>query len=231
VTRALAVEVRRRFVPVEVIEHRGERLPAVQLLRGLGSLSLHVDEEVGVLGEERLLPLGVAAIFAVRVGIEELPDRQAVSHLCWCDLSGAGRHGHLSYWLTGFRKADQVHTGKRAADLLQLPSRAQAAEVDDEEASGLEYPGDLGVSVIVVAGNKDHLLCVVDDAQWLDGASVQVLAFAARRLLAESVAIVFAMRVPTEERELAGLPELLGSSGHVRGHACRVAFPNRSLRC
>src|SRR4051794_5399817 len=52
------------------------------------------------------------------------------------------------------------------------------------------------------------LLCVVDDAQWLDAASAQVLGFVSRRLLAESVAIVFAVREPTGARELAGLPEL-----------------------
>src|ERR1700757_2179960 len=52
------------------------------------------------------------------------------------------------------------------------------------------------------------LLCVVDDAQWLDSASAQVLAFAARRLLAESVAVVFAVREPSNERDLIGLPEL-----------------------
>src|SRR4051794_4297707 len=52
------------------------------------------------------------------------------------------------------------------------------------------------------------LLCFVDDAQWLDAASAQVLGFVARRLLAESVAIVFAVRDPTDERELVGLPEL-----------------------
>jgi DNA-binding CsgD family transcriptional regulator len=52
------------------------------------------------------------------------------------------------------------------------------------------------------------LLCVVDDAQWLDGASAQVLGFVARRLLAESVALVFAVRDPAEQRELVGLPEL-----------------------
>ncbi len=48
----------------------------------------------------------------------------------------------------------------------------------------------------------------MDDFQWLDDASVQVLGFVARRLLAEHVALVFAVREPTERRELAGLPEL-----------------------
>ena len=52
------------------------------------------------------------------------------------------------------------------------------------------------------------LYCVVDDAQWLDRASAQALGFIARRLLAEPVALVFAVRGPSEERELIGLPEL-----------------------
>jgi DNA-binding CsgD family transcriptional regulator len=57
-----------------------------------------------------------------------------------------------------------------------------------------------------VAGERP-LLCVVDDAQWLDRASAQALAFAARRLLAEPVALIFATREPAEE--FTGLPEQL----------------------
>jgi len=50
------------------------------------------------------------------------------------------------------------------------------------------------------------LLCLVDDAQWLDRASAQVLVFAARRLLAEPVGLVFAARDPGQE--LGGLADL-----------------------
>src|SRR5208283_1941754 len=64
------------------------------------------------------------------------------------------------------------------------------------------------LSLLSAVAEERPLLCVVDDAQWLDGASGQALGFVARRLLAESVAIVFAVRGPSEERALAGLPQL-----------------------
>src|SRR3989440_4355641 len=53
------------------------------------------------------------------------------------------------------------------------------------------------------------LVCLVDDAQWLDQASLQALEFVARRLFAESVALVFAVRQSGAEPLLAGLPELV----------------------
>src|SRR3954447_17274241 len=52
------------------------------------------------------------------------------------------------------------------------------------------------------------LLCLVDDAQWLDAASGLILGFVARRLLAESVAIVVAIREPSERQDFDGLPDL-----------------------
>jgi DNA-binding CsgD family transcriptional regulator len=57
-----------------------------------------------------------------------------------------------------------------------------------------------------VAGERP-LVCLVDDQQWLDHASAQILAFVARRLETESLGLVFAARVLGSE--LAGLPELM----------------------
>jgi DNA-binding CsgD family transcriptional regulator len=64
------------------------------------------------------------------------------------------------------------------------------------------------LSLMAAAANNQPLLCVIDDAQWLDQVSVQTLAFVARRLLAEPVALVFAARDLGAEA-LAGLPELV----------------------
>src|SRR5882757_7325045 len=64
------------------------------------------------------------------------------------------------------------------------------------------------LSLMAAAATDQPLLCVIDDAQWLDQVSVQTLGFVARRLLADPVALVFAART-TGGQVLAGLPELV----------------------
>ena len=64
------------------------------------------------------------------------------------------------------------------------------------------------LNLLAEAAEKQPLVCVIDDAQWLDNASALTIAFVARRLQAESVGLVLAIRQPHEVREFTGLPEL-----------------------
>jgi DNA-binding CsgD family transcriptional regulator/tetratricopeptide (TPR) repeat protein len=64
------------------------------------------------------------------------------------------------------------------------------------------------LSLLAAIAEEQPLLCVVEDAQWLDQASCQVLAIAARRLHAESVVMLVAIREPCAAPEFEGLPEL-----------------------
>jgi DNA-binding CsgD family transcriptional regulator len=73
------------------------------------------------------------------------------------------------------------------------------------------------LSLLAEVAEEGPLVCIIDDAHWLDRVSAQTLAFVARRLLAERIALVFAVREPSEH-ELVGFGELV-----VRGLSDRDA--------
>ncbi|MGW2192983.1 ATP-binding protein [Streptosporangium sp. NPDC001682] len=64
------------------------------------------------------------------------------------------------------------------------------------------------LNLLADVAEKKPLVCLVDDAQWLDRVSAQTLAFVARRLLAEPIGLVLAVRGSHLEPELTGLPQL-----------------------
>jgi DNA-binding CsgD family transcriptional regulator len=86
-------------------------------------------------------------------------------------------------------------------DALSVAFGLSAGTAPDRFLVGLA-----ALSLLSETAEDQPLVCVVDDAQWLDRASAQTLSFVARRLLAESVAVVFATRKPSAD--FSGLPEL-----------------------
>ena len=99
---------------------------------------------------------------------------------------------------------------------LPEPQRDALAVALGLEAGKAPNPYLVGLAVLGLlseAAEEQPLLCLVDDAQWLDRASARALAFVARRLLAERIALVFAAREMGDA--LTGLAELhLGPLGH-----------------
>jgi DNA-binding CsgD family transcriptional regulator len=65
------------------------------------------------------------------------------------------------------------------------------------------------LTLMAEVAEQHPLLCVVDDAQWLDDASAQILLFVGRRLLAERIALICAARSDIDNEPLSGLPELV----------------------
>ena len=98
--------------------------------------------------------------------------------------------------------------------LGRLPGPQHAALATAFGLSSGTPPDRLFIGLAVLSllsdmAQEQPLLCVVDDAQWLDGVSAQALAFVARRLQAESVVLLFATREAPQPDELSSLPDLL----------------------
>ena len=115
------------------------------------------------------------------------------------ELAFAGLHQLCAPFLD---RLDRLPGPQR--DALRTAFGLLAGDAPDRFLVGLAL-----LSLLSDVAEEQPLVCVVDDAQWLDHASAQALAFVARRLGAESVALVFAVREPAAERYLTGLTELV----------------------
>lgn len=87
-------------------------------------------------------------------------------------------------------------------DALQITFGKTPGPVPDRFMVGLGV-----LSLLSEVAAERPLVCIVDDEQWLDRASAQILAFVARRLGTEALGLVFGARVPSSE--LTGLPALM----------------------
>jgi len=113
------------------------------------------------------------------------------------ELAFAGLHQLCAPFLD---RIEHLPAPQRAA--LETALGLRQGDAPDRFAVGLAVLG-----LLADAARDRPLVCVVDDAQWLDRASAQALAFVARHLATEPVAVVFAVR-PDAGQDLAGLAEL-----------------------
>jgi DNA-binding CsgD family transcriptional regulator len=160
----------------------------VEAVRGGRSGALVVHGEAGV-GKTVLLEDAIASAAGMRIarvaGVESEMELAyaALQQLCAQMLEGL----------------DRLPDPQREA--LGVVFGLRAGEAPDRFLVGLA-----ALSLLADAASKQPLLCVVDDAQWLDRASAQAIGFVARRLFAEQVALVVATRQPGGE--FRDLPEL-----------------------
>ena len=154
-----------------------------------GVLVLH--GEVGV-GKTALLDWAAGTAADMRVVRVAAAESEA-------DLGFAGLHQLLAPLLDGL---DRLPGPQRAA--LELAFGRSEGPPPERFLVGLA-----ALTLLTDAAATRPVLCVVDNGQWLDSESAEVLAFVARRLLADQVGMLFAVR-DGERRavKLSGLPEL-----------------------
>jgi DNA-binding CsgD family transcriptional regulator len=178
--------------PAEVLHDRRDEREVLggllEAVRGGQSRVLVVSGEPGV-GKTALLGSAIGAASGFRVlraaGVESEMELAfaALQQLC-APLMG---------------RLDRLPAPQQ--DALGVAFGLRAGDAPDRFLVGLAV-----LSLWAEAAEEQPLLCVVDDAQWLDRASAQTLVFVARRLLAESVALLLVTREPGDELE--GLPKL-----------------------
>src|SRR5215204_1181819 len=178
-------------------------------LRGRGSECALLDELVAAIrrGESQSLVLrgeaGIGKTALLEYLIDSAPDAtivRAVGVQSDMELPYAALHQLCGPLLD---RLQALPAPQRRA--MEIVFGVTAGEAPDRFLVGLAV-----LSLFSEVAEQRPLLCVVDDAQWLDQASALTLAFVARRLLAEPVAIIFAAREPGEELQHVSELEVFG---------------------
>ncbi|MDQ1479125.1 MAG: hypothetical protein QOE62_4354 [Actinomycetota bacterium] len=179
--------------PAEVLHGRRVEREALggllEAVRGGQSRVLVVSGEAGV-GKTALLQSAISSASGFRV-------TRAVGVESEMELAFAALQQLCAPMLD---RLDRLPAPQR--DALAVAFGLSTGNAPDRFLVGLAV-----LSLVADVAEEQPLLCIVDDVQWLDRASAQALVFVARRLLAESVALVLATREPNEE--LRGFPMLV----------------------
>ena len=186
------VRVLPRFTPPALVGRRRERELLDQRLRAVragDSSALVLRGEPGI-GKTALLEYAIASAADLRI-------LRAAGVESEMELPFAGLHQLCAPLLD---RLDRLPGPQRVA--LATAFGLSEGAVPDRLFVGLAV-----LSLLADVAGERPLVCVIDDAQWLDHASAQALGLVARRLLAESVLMLFAAREPGEA--LRGLPELV----------------------
>ncbi|MFJ9712073.1 AAA family ATPase [Streptomyces sp. NPDC101234] len=179
--------------PPALVGRQRECAALDNLLAGLrdgGSRVLVVRGEAGI-GKSVLLECMAAQ--ASRVQVTWARGVEADMELPYASL-----HQVCAPFLDGVEELPQPQR-----DALRVAFGTAVGDPPDRFLVGLAV-----LTLLTRASETRPVLVLVDDAQWLDQVSRQTLEFVARRLLAEPVAMVFAVRDPEGQSALAGLPAL-----------------------
>src|SRR5436305_6203809 len=117
------------------------------------------------------------------------------------ELAFAGLHQLCAPMLDG---ADGLPAPQQNALRVAFGLQNDGTAVPDRFLVALAVLG-----LLAAAADARPLVCLIDDAHWLDRASAQALVFVARRLQAERIAFFYAARQPSQEDQFAGLPQLV----------------------
>src|SRR5712691_2712081 len=210
------------FIPVAYADHVGGSCQLSGRVRaamsrsgsrpGTGLLDRHGERAVldGVLDQARA---GRSAVLVVRgepgIGKTALLDYAAGRAVGFRVIRAWGVESEMELAFAGLHQLCVPMLGR--LDQLPRPQRdalAVAFGMREGPAPDRFLVGLAVLSLLAATAEDQPLACLVDDAQWLDRATVQCLAFAARRRLGDPVGVVRAARQPDDHDELAGLPGL-----------------------